>query len=683
MTKDDTFQVEFTGLPTWADRLLERLDQDYGVLSGDIARRNFPDDEAPRWLRGTADSDNSGVPNWVDSFFRNGDRSLRQLWIEEGFLSTDPGWLEDLIRADQADVARVFLLTGNVNDYAFSPDRGYLPVVDRIKETTTDRKDWVIRYSLSNGFASPTRGSSIPEDDPTPFEELDASLSDRQEESYVESPQKALEWDLQLMEEILRQSYDGGVTLVIDNLHLLAPPDSSNVNQNVLTDALDRWSQAPWMFQSENQVILLSESPDGLTRDLTAASNHIESRQIPRPESQGDRLKFLLAVFAGTGVTPMTGTRLGGDGAVGLRFSDTFGARTPEKLRTLASRTSGLNLVGLENLLLQVKASQDKRITVEFIKDSKRDLLSRESGGLLEVSEPDASIDREEAFSHIGGLEPICSKLVDISRLMDEAGSSEVIRQSLPSGLLFLGPPGTGKTLVAQAFANACGVNFAELGNIRSMYVGESERNLTQALNLIRSLAPVVVFLDEIDQTMGQRRGQTQSGVDQRLFARLLQFMSDPELDGKVIWIGASNEPSDIDPALKRAGRFDLVLPFFRPSPEARQEIFQVHFSQRDITTTLTEDEWGTVIRETEGYTGAEIESVVKEAIWTHLTEDNDTDNIRVTYDDLETALGTYNPPAKRTDFRRMENEALLEITAVDMLTDEQQKRRKELVKKR
>jgi AAA+ superfamily predicted ATPase len=668
--------VEFTGLPGWADQFIHDLDDRFGVLSGDRAAENFPDGRAPRWLRGEAQPQSGGAPNWIDSFFMNAERSLEELWLDHGFLSEDPTWLADLLEREQARVARVFVLTGNIHDYAFNPDVGYQPVIDRLEASAIERKDWVIRYSLSNGFAHPTRGVTTAEDEPTPLERLGVDETGRHEQA--RNPREAIHEDFRIMEEILARSYDRGICLIIENLHMLLPPQSQNLDQNVLSDAIQRWAQAPWMFQSDNQVILLANSLEALDSSLQSNSSHIESLEIPRPEAREDRLKFLISLFAGPQVDPMTGIRM--DARTRPRFAQAFGDDLRSNLTYLADRTSGLNLVGLENLVLQVNVSDDPTFTIEFIKDAKREILSQESGGLLEVSEPDAEVDREAAFDHIGGLDRVCEKLLQVSQMMDASNESEIVRRALPKGLLFLGPPGTGKTLVARAFANACGVNFAELGNIRSMWVGESERNLSQALDLIRSLKPVIVFMDEIDQSMGQRGGATDSGVDQRIFARILQFMSDPELEGEVIWIGASNEPQQIDPALKRAGRFDLTIPFFRPTPDARRQIFRIQFEERDAVVDFSESEWEQIVDWMEGYTGAEIEGLAKEAIWQELVDGSISEPVEIPFESVRDAFETYQPPVNRTEYRRMENEALLEITAVDMLTEEQRGRRDRLL---
>ena len=674
---DHTSPVEFEALPIWAEQLIDNLDEEYGIRTGDRAATNFPDGQAPRWLRGRNRSETDPVPDWIDGFLLDADPTLRQLWLDKGFLRTDPEWIAQLERADEADSARVFVLSGNVNDYAFSPDVGYRPVIDRLQESAIQRKDWVLRYSLSSGFARPVRGASVPDDDPTPFEALDENPRGRNGAASTSSPQEAVDRDLRVMETILRESYNGGVTIILENFNFLAPPDSASVNQNVITDAVSRWAQAPWMFQSDNQVVLTLSSKDDLPAELRSGPSHVTSLTVPRPEGRDSRLKFLAALFAG-GRVPSMRVRL--DTATRPRFDDAFGDQISEQLQTLADRTSGLNLVGVENLLLEHIVHDDSKLSLSFIKEMKRDLIEQESGGLLKVSEPANEASRAEAFDHVGGLESIREKLVEISELMDRASSAPAIRQSLPSGLLFLGPPGTGKTLVAQAFADACGVNFAELGNIRSMYVGESERNLSQALRLIKSLKPVVVFIDEIDQAMGQRRGGADSGVDQRLFARILQFMSDPDLDGEVVWIGASNEPSQIDPALKRAGRFDMTIPFLRPDKTARKDILQVNFEDRSASIDLSSNAWNRVLGKTEGYTGAELERVAKEAIWTELLDNTSPENVTVDEKSLDRALSAYEPPANRASFQRMEDDALVEVTAVDMLTPTQQSRRKQLL---
>lgn len=205
-------------------------------------------------------------------------------------------------------------------------------------------------------------------------------------------------------------------------------------------------------------------------------------------------------------------------------------------------------------------------------------------------------------------------------------------------GILFLGPPGTGKTLIAQAFANVCNTNFVKLGNFRSMWVGQSERNLSKALDLIRALSPVIVFMDEIDQSEGSQGEAGDGGVGKRIFSKLLQFMSDTSLRGKVLWIAASNRPDLIDAALKRAGRFDMTIPFFLPDKQARKAIFKIHLQNSEIDiSSISDENWSIVVQQTKGFTGAEIEVVANEVIRRVITKNSLSNHkIVITQPDLE-----------------------------------------------
>jgi len=156
--------------------------------------------------------------------------------------------------------------------------------------------------------------------------------------------------------------------------------------------------------------------------------------------------------------------------------------------------------------------------------------------------------------------------------------------------------------------------------------------------------------------------------------------MSDPELEGEVIWIAASNEPSLIDSALKRAGRFDLTIPFLRPDGDARRDILSIQFQERGAQIDLDEAQWEHVLSETEGYTGAELEGVAKGAIWNRLVDGVTDEPVDIPFELVERALSEYQPPVNREQYQQMEDEALLETTAVDILSPAQRKRREHLI---
>jgi SpoVK/Ycf46/Vps4 family AAA+-type ATPase len=207
-------------------------------------------------------------------------------------------------------------------------------------------------------------------------------------------------------------------------------------------------------------------------------------------------------------------------------------------------------------------------------------------------------------------------------------------------GILFLGPPGTGKTLVAEALAKESQRNFVKLGDIREKWVGQSERNLTQVLEVIDAMRPIIVFVDEIDQAKGQRSEGGDSGVSGRIFAKLLTFMSDPERRGQVLIIAASNRPDKIDLAMKRAGRFDLKLPFFLPEKEDRVDIFKVILKSNQIPYDSKNIDFNQLADKTNGYSGAEIEMICNEALFAALERKDTT--VCLTQQDFETALSNY-----------------------------------------
>jgi len=676
MVTSDDFHRRITNLSSSTQEFLQMLDTRFKVSQPELFDRNFPQEHFPLWMRPGDPEGGNKIPSWIDSFFRHGDRELQKLWVEHGYLREDPAWLHDLLEVESARVSRVIALTGNINDYAFDPEEGYMPVIDRIEKSAARRKDWVIRYSLSSRFnrtlsmkaqaASDTKGGD-------PLQE--AEICAENKPSLMEN----LREDFQGMERILRRQYDGGVCLIIENLHMMLPPESRDIERNLIADSILRWAQAPWMYQSKNVVILLAESLDALSGELRTQGSQIEVIEIKRPDTQNERLKFLTAVFSGSQVAPMLKVRL--DHATRPRFEESeFGAGIARQLTRFADRTSGLNLVGLENLLLHVNVLERRVLTQGFIRDQKREILIQESAGLLTVTEPEGSEEsRARAFEQIGGLERITERLLQISHMMDAKGESEMVRRAIPKGLLFLGPPGTGKTLVARAFAIACGVNFAELGDIREMWVGQSERNLSRVLSLIRSLRPVIVFVDEIDQSEGSRGEQGDTGVGKRIFSKLLQFMADPELEGEVLWIGASNRPDLIDPALKRAGRFDLVIPFFLPEADARKQVFNIQFRRRGAQIGLSDEDWKEVQKWSEGYTGAEIEALVKEAIWRKLAGKTASADMKMSLEDLKAAFSIYCPPANRDEYERMILEAVRDVTFIDLLPERYRKIREEM----
>ncbi|GAA1878875.1 ATP-binding protein [Lapillicoccus jejuensis] len=215
--------------------------------------------------------------------------------------------------------------------------------------------------------------------------------------------------------------------------------------------------------------------------------------------------------------------------------------------------------------------------------------------------------------------------------------------KSLRGGMLLYGPPGCGKTFIGRAVAGEMGAHFISVGlaDVLDMYIGTSERNVADLFRLAREKAPVVLFLDEID-ALGQKRSLTRNSGMRTTVNQLLT-----ELDGVsgqnegVFVIGATNQPWDVDPALRRPGRLDRMLLVLPPDREAREAIFRHHLAHRPVEGI---DLRG-LAKRTDGFSGADIAHVCETASEKALLDGVRTGTVRmIGMRDLDAALAEVRP---------------------------------------
>ncbi|MEM2188738.1 MAG: CDC48 family AAA ATPase [Nitrososphaerota archaeon] len=229
-----------------------------------------------------------------------------------------------------------------------------------------------------------------------------------------------------------------------------------------------------------------------------------------------------------------------------------------------------------------------------------------------------------------------------------------------PKGILLYGPPGTGKTLLAKAVANESEANFISVKGpeILSKWVGESEKAVREIFQRAREAAPCIIFFDELDAIAPRRGLHTDSGVTDRIVNQLLTEMDGIQILKDVVVIGATNRPDILDPALLRPGRFDRVIFVPPPDVEGRYQIFQIH--TRDMP--LADDvDLRKLAEMTEGYTGADIEALCREAALNAARENISTDRVYMRHflAALEKVKPSIAPEQKReyerilTEFKR------------------------------
>ena len=190
-----------------------------------------------------------------------------------------------------------------------------------------------------------------------------------------------------------------------------------------------------------------------------------------------------------------------------------------------------------------------------------------------------------------------------------------------PKGILLYGPPGTGKTLLAKAVANESEANFISIKGpeILSKWVGESERAVREVFRKAKQAAPAIIFFDEIDAIAPVRgSGVGDSHVTERVISQLLTEMDGLEELRGVVVIAATNRPDIVDPALLRPGRFDKLLYIPPPDLEARKEILRIHTRRKPLADDVDLDE---IAKQTEGYTGADLEAVCNTAVMLAIRE--------------------------------------------------------------
>ena len=198
-----------------------------------------------------------------------------------------------------------------------------------------------------------------------------------------------------------------------------------------------------------------------------------------------------------------------------------------------------------------------------------------------------------------------------------------------PTGILLYGPPGTGKTLLAQAVANEANANFISIKGpqVFSKFVGESEKAIRETFKKARQVSPCIIFFDEIDAISTTRHAGSDEGgrVTEQVVNQLLTEMDGLEALNEVVVIAATNRPDLIDPALLRSGRFDRLVMVTPTSHEGRKKIFQIHTKNMPLDSEVNISELAGM---SEGYVGADIEAVCREAAMLSLRENFDSETV-------------------------------------------------------
>ena len=261
------------------------------------------------------------------------------------------------------------------------------------------------------------------------------------------------------------------------------------------------------------------------------------------------------------------------------------------------------------------KLLQEMKVTNDDFKEALKDV---EPSALREIMVEIPKVKWDE----VGGLEDVKQQLKEtVEWPLTNPEGFERLGIKPPRGLLLYGPPGNGKTLIAKAIATESAANFIAIKGpeVMSKWVGESEKKLREVFRKAKQVSPCIVFLDELDALAPTRGTGGDNNVSDRLVDQLLTSMDGLENMEGVITIGATNRPEIIDQALLRPGRFDRMILVGEPDEDARKKILKIHTK----SVPLKNVKLGVLAKKMVGYTGADIESVVREAAILALRKDH------------------------------------------------------------
>jgi SpoVK/Ycf46/Vps4 family AAA+-type ATPase len=283
----------------------------------------------------------------------------------------------------------------------------------------------------------------------------------------------------------------------------------------------------------------------------------------------------------------------------------------------------------------------------------KKDLIERSCHGLIEFIQPRLTLDA--VAGHADAKHRLESDARAIRRGQLDAA---------PMGYLICGPVGTGKSFIAECYAGSVGIPCAVLRNFRSKYVGETEANLEHALDVLRSLGPVVVIIDEADAALGNRDQGGDSGTQARVFSMIARQMGDTRYRGKIVWMLLTSRPDMLPIDLKRQGRAEVHIPLFYPHDQAEMDAMFTAMA-RKCGVKLAPGLPGPVDLAL-GLSGADIESVVLAARRKGLDRAADAGTQApetISADDLRAALDDFMPSAQGLEKEMQEIAAVLECT--------------------
>jgi AAA+ superfamily predicted ATPase len=546
------------------------------------------------------------------------------------YLDALPPWARELSEKYYSRSYAMFVLYGNVRDLvpSRSPEgQSFVSLDDFLSHALFGQRDLVLHYDRG-GLAF--GNSATQADFRRALEGYDSFHGTNYSQGGIPRNPDAV---LNLLDNYLRLRIADGkkIALILDFAETIAPAgDVSSMSaedRNSLV-ILKRWARNAAFLDADVTICLISENQIELNQGIVQHPG-VASIAIPMPDNN-DRLEFIRAQLKSRELP------------AGSEVND-------ESLSNLAA---GLKRVQIQGLISHAVENR-QALTLKFLSGRKKDLIESESGGLLEF------VQSRFDLSYVAGNDQAKRKLQDAASAI-RTGNADV----LPMGYVICGPVGTGKTFITTCFAGEVGIPAVTLKNFRSMWQGVTEGNLERVLTLLKAMSPIAVIVDEADAQLGDRSSSGDSGVGNRVFAQIAQFMGNTEYRGKVIWFLLTCRPDLLPVDLKRQGRAEEHIALFYP--ETREErLALLRAMQRKIGMKAFPEDIEKFFLDRAGtLSGADIEAVlVRSHMRSALQKKSAIDA-----SDLEAAIDDFIPPYYPTEIDLQNLVAVLECTSKSLL---------------
>ena len=489
------------------------------------------------------------------------------------------GWALEFARRWNAHTHSLFLLHGNIHD-VFPTREGYAPLKSFLMRRLLPEGRMTLFYDIGDGL---TFGA--PEIQKRFFEWLQIFDNVEGTNFATVGPPRSFTQLAPLLRRFILASADerkspGAVTLIIDFAEKIIPAteeSGASQDERMALVTLLKWASSPELRRLDAGVVLITESAGELHPDILQ-NPHVTQIRLDLPDLE-DRAAFLQ--------------------------TDLDEKQSDLTADQLAERSSGLSLLRIRHLIAEA-IQNGKRVTRDHVTAAKKRLIEEYCQGLVRFKDPKPGLNLERVATHTAAKK----KLREIAKLIHD-GKNDVVER----GVLVPGRVGVGKSFLIDCFAAECGLPVLELGDFRSKWVGDTERQQSRILMTIRALGPVIVVVDEADAVFGNRSADGDSGVSTRVFAAFAAHLGDSSLRGRELWVAMTSRPDLLAIDMKRQGRFGLALPLFAAQgPDDIEALFRAIAGTKKLTLT---DELIAFVREKLGnrpLTGSDVESIITRA---------------------------------------------------------------------